>query len=172
MSMANSIAVMNAGRVEQLGTAAELYENPRTEFVASFLGVSNLIAGRLGDANGRFAAFHAHDGARLLVPRERLDGRGGALKAGVRPEKISLLPAGETPPSESNVLRGRLDVANFLGVSIQYVVRAAGGEELTVFAPNREGAAPEGVGVGREVQLVWEPRHTFVVTEGEEPPDE
>ncbi len=61
------------------------------------------------------------------------------------------------------MLRGTVIVAAFLGVSIQYVVRAAGGEELTVIAQNAEGAEPESLGAGREVQLAWEPQHTFVV---------
>jgi spermidine/putrescine transport system ATP-binding protein len=54
-------------------------------------------------------------------------------------------------------------VASFLGVSIQYLVRSAGGEELTVFAQNTDGSEPESFAVGREVQLTWNPEHTFVV---------
>ena len=54
-------------------------------------------------------------------------------------------------------------VAAFLGVSIQYLVRAAGGEELTVIAQNADGAEPDALGPGREVQLAWNPDHTFVV---------
>ena len=59
--------------------------------------------------------------------------------------------------------KGTVVVASFLGVSIQYVIRAAGGEELTVFAQNLDGAEPESLGPGREVQLAWDPQHTFVV---------
>ena len=81
----------------------------------------------------------------------------------MRPEKITLVPAGQDCPSGTNVLRGTVVVAAFLGVSIQYLIRAAGGEELTVFAQNAEGAEPDALGVGREVQLAWQPQHTFVV---------
>jgi spermidine/putrescine transport system ATP-binding protein len=81
----------------------------------------------------------------------------------VRPEKVTLSPAGADVAAGANVLRGRVVVASFLGVSIQYVIRSAGGEELTVFAQNLEGAEPESLGPGREVQLVWDPQHTFVV---------
>ena len=70
-------------------------------------------------------------------------------------------------PDGANVLRGTVVVAAFLGVSIHYVVRAAGGEELTVFAQNLDGAEPESLGPGREVQLAWDPQHTFVVRQGE-----
>ena len=57
-------------------------------------------------------------------------------------------------------------VAAFLGVSIQYVIQTAGGEELNVFTENTDGAEPDSLGVGREVQLAWSPEHTFVVARG------
>jgi spermidine/putrescine transport system ATP-binding protein len=62
-----------------------------------------------------------------------------------------------------NVLRGRIEVAAYLGVSLQYVVRAPGGEELTVIEQNRDGAHAGTVGPGRDVLLAWRPEHTFVV---------
>ncbi len=109
------------------------------------------------------ATAETHDGATLRVPAARSGGQGGAVRIGVRPEKVTLSPAGHGVPEGANVLRGTVVVASFLGVSIQYVVRAAGGEELTVFAQNLDGAEPESLGPGREVQLAWDPQHTFVV---------
>jgi spermidine/putrescine transport system ATP-binding protein len=164
MSMADTIAVMNDGRIEQAGSAADLYERPRTEFVASFLGVSNLVDARLrASQNGR-STVETHDGATLHVPSDRIGPHGSdAVRIGVRPEKVRLSPAGADVADGVNVLRGTVVVASFLGVSIQYVVRAAGGEELTVFAQNLDGAEPESLGPGREVQLAWDPQHTFVV---------
>jgi spermidine/putrescine transport system ATP-binding protein len=164
MTMADTIAVMNEGRIEQAGGAAELYETPRTEFVANFLGVSNLVDAQVrASANGH-ATVETHDGATLQVPSTRIGEHGGdAVRIGVRPEKVTLSPAGHDVPGDANVLRGTVVVASFLGVSIQYVVRAAGGEELTVFAQNLDGAEPESLGPGREVQLAWAPQHTFVV---------
>ena len=98
------------------------------------------------------------------LPADRIGPHGSdAVRVGVRPEKITLVPAGQECPSGSNVLRGTIVVAAFLGVSIQYLIRAAGGEELTVFAQNAEGSEPESLGVGQEVQLAWQPQHTFVV---------
>jgi spermidine/putrescine transport system ATP-binding protein len=105
-----------------------------------------------------------HDGATLRVPTEQIGPHGSdAVRVGVRPEKVTLVPADSDAPEGANVLRGTVVVASFLGVSIQYLVRAAGGEELTVFAPNVDGAEPESLAVGREVQLTWNPHHTFVV---------
>ncbi|HEX2409545.1 MAG TPA: ABC transporter ATP-binding protein [Solirubrobacteraceae bacterium] len=164
MTMADTIAVMNEGRIEQAGGAAELYETPRTEFVANFLGVSNLVDAQLRASSNGLATAETHDGATLRVPSARVAPHGGdAVRIGVRPEKVTLSPAGHDVPGGANVLRGTVVVASFLGVSIQYVVRAAGGEELTVFAQNLDGAEPESLGPGREVQLAWNPQHTFVV---------
>jgi spermidine/putrescine transport system ATP-binding protein len=164
MSMADTIAVMSEGRIEQAGSAADLYERPRTEFVASFLGVSNLVDARLRASQNGHAAVETHDGATLHVPSDRIGPHGtDAVRIGVRPEKVTLSPAGADVATGANVLRGTVVVASFLGVSIQYVIRAAGGEELTVFAQNIDGAEPESLGPGREVQLSWDPQHTFVV---------
>jgi spermidine/putrescine transport system ATP-binding protein len=165
MSMADTIAVMNSGRIEQAGTAADLYERPKTEFVANFLGVSNLIDGKLVRGEGSLASVETHDGARLHVPADRVGPHDtDSIRVGVRPEKITLRPAnGHNPDGDVNSLRGTIVVAAFLGISIQYVIQAKGGEELTVFAQNLDGSDPDSLGPGREVELTWNPHHTFVV---------
>ncbi len=164
MSLADTIAVMSDGRIEQAGGAADLYERPQTEFVANFLGVSNLIDGRLLSTQGDVAEVETHDGARVRVPADRLAAHDAdAVRVGVRPEKLTLVAGDGSPPAGANVLRGRVNVASFLGVSIQYLIQAPGGEELTVFAQNLDGAEPESFAAGREVQLTWNPKHTFVV---------
>jgi spermidine/putrescine transport system ATP-binding protein len=167
MTMADTIVVMNRGCVEQTGTAEQLYELPRTAFVASFLGQSNLIDSRVGTASGSLTPVETHDGARLHVPSDRVGVLAGELASvGVRPEKMSLLTPEGIAPDAANVLRGRVVVASFLGVSVQYLVTTAGGEELTVIAQNEAGSAPDAFAVGREVQLCWDSRHTFVVARG------
>ncbi|HVL95247.1 MAG TPA: ABC transporter ATP-binding protein [Solirubrobacteraceae bacterium] len=154
MTMADEIAVMNAGRVEQRGSASELYERPTTAFVANFLGTSNLLDGRVV---GR-GEFETRGGVRLRVPA----GAGAGGRAGVRPEKLTLVAEGAPPDGAANVLSGQVTVASFLGTAIQYVVRTAAGEELTVVEQNR---SHQPVGPGREVQLAWRPEDTFVVSE-------
>jgi spermidine/putrescine transport system ATP-binding protein len=129
--------------------------------------VSNLVDARIRARDNGLARLETHDGATLHVPSDRCRPDGGdAVRAGVRPEKITLLPEGAAVPEGSNVLRGQVLVAAFLGVSIQYVVRASGGEELNVFAQNTDGSEPESLGAGRRVQLAWRPEHTFVVGRG------
>ncbi|HSD80538.1 MAG TPA: ABC transporter ATP-binding protein [Solirubrobacteraceae bacterium] len=167
MSMADTIAVMNLGRIEQMGSATDLYERPRTEFVANFLGISNLLDGKVVRRDGDLAEFETSGGARLHVPADRLTGlNGGPLRAGVRPEKLHLAPA-EDAVTDRNVLRGHVTDASYLGVMTQYIVRA-GGADLTVIAQNRGVSGLETLGPGREVVVSWEPPHTFVVSKEED----
>jgi spermidine/putrescine transport system ATP-binding protein len=165
MTMADTIAVMNEGHIEQEGGATDLYERPATEFVANFLGDCNLVDGKLGHTRGGVTEFTTHDGATLRVPDERFDQslNGGAVRVGVRPEKLTLLPAGVDAPSGANSLSGRVEIASFLGTAIQYVVHTAGGEEFTAVEQNRLGSEPESIGPGREVTLAWDPAHSILV---------
>jgi spermidine/putrescine transport system ATP-binding protein len=165
MTMADTIAVMNAGRIEQAGSATDLYERPATEFVAKFLGDCNLVDGKLGRVEGGVAEFVTHDGVRLRVPESRIDPslNGGAVRVGVRPEKLTLIPAGVEAPEGANALHGRVEIASFLGTAIQYVVHTPGGEEFTAVEQNRLGAELESIGPGREVTLAWDPAHSILV---------
>jgi spermidine/putrescine transport system ATP-binding protein len=166
MTMADTIAVMNGGHIEQEGGATELYERPATEFVANFLGDCNLIDGSLRRNGGPVAEFTTRDGALLQVPVDRIAAgaeNGVPVRAGVRPEKLTLLPLDTDAPAGANVLRGRVEIASFLGTAIQYLVHTAGGEEFTAIEQNRLGAEPESIGAGREVTLAWDPEHTILV---------
>jgi spermidine/putrescine transport system ATP-binding protein len=168
MTMADTIAVMNEGRIEQAGTATELYETPNTEFVANFLGDCNLVEGSLRGGD----EFLTHDGATLRIPRERIDPSLGStsLRAGVRPEKVMLFAAGVDVPAGANILRGRVEMASFLGTAIQYVVHTPAGEEFTAVEQNRgERTAANTIGPGQDVQLAWDPVHTILVAK--ESPD-
>jgi spermidine/putrescine transport system ATP-binding protein len=174
MTMADNIAVMNGGRIEQEGGATDLYERPATEFVAKFLGDCNLVDGTLGrnGGGGDMAEFTTHDGARLFVPGGRAAQlNGGGVRMGVRPEKLTLLPAGVAAPDGANALHGRVEIASFLGTAIQYVVHTAGGEEFTAVEQNRLGAEPDSIGPGREVTLAWDPAHSILVATEEKPND-
>ena len=165
MTMADTIAVMNEGKIEQEGGATDLYERPATEFVANFLGDCNLVDGELASSGGDVADFTTHDGARLRVPRGRVDPslNGSPVRMGVRPEKLTLIPAGAEAPQGANALRGRVEIASFLGTSIQYVVHTSGGEQFTAVEQNRLGSEPESIGPGREVTVAWDPAHSIVV---------
>jgi spermidine/putrescine transport system ATP-binding protein len=150
MTMADQIVIMEGGRIDQQGTPEDLYERPRTAFVASFLGVSNLLYGSTvaGDR------VRLEDGTEVQVPRDALDGRTGKVQIGIRPEKLRI---GEG----SNTLTGVVTESAYIGVSTQYVVDTPAGS-ITVYVQNdRPGA--NGVSPGDRLTLGWSPESTFVV---------
>jgi spermidine/putrescine transport system ATP-binding protein len=163
MTMADTVAVMNAGRVEQLGAPADLYENPRTTFVANFLGTSNLIEAEVDTAGGDEIVLRA-GGGKLTLPRARCTAptaAGGKVLVGVRPEKISLTHADDAGaiPAGRNRVTGRIADASFIGVSTQYVVDSPAGAELSVYVQNVD--RDMRLVPGAEVVLHWNPAHTF-----------
>jgi len=163
MSMADQIAVMNKGKIEQLGSATELYDHPCTEFVANFLGSSNLIDARVIGTQGDRAELEADGGARLWAPAASCSGLDGTqVRLGVRPEKLTLTTTEAPAPLGENVLTGTVTDASFLGTSTQYVVRTAGGADVQVFVQNA-GSDHTSIGPGREVRLSWAAQFTFVV---------
>lgn len=165
MTMADRIAVMRHGHIEQLGPPEELYERPATEFVAGFLGVSNLLEGEVAGHDGPLASIRLKDGSILRAPSEAADGA-TTVRVGVRPEKLRVTHgAAEQPePDGLNVLRGTVLDASYIGVSTQYLVETADGHKLTVYAQNLEtGGAAEALADGEQVRLTWKPQHTFVI---------
>jgi spermidine/putrescine transport system ATP-binding protein len=164
MTMSDRIAVMRAGHIEQLGTPDELYERPRTEFVAGFLGVSNLLDGEVAERNGETASVRLADGNILRVPATMTDGL-SEVRIGVRPEKLKV-NRGEATSSDlaTNCLIGRVIDASYMGVSTQYLVRTGDGHILTVYSQNLETAgASEVLATDEPVCLTWKPQHTFVI---------
>ncbi|MER8154692.1 ABC transporter ATP-binding protein [Streptomyces sp. NPDC094472] len=163
MTMADTVAVMNGGRVEQRGAPADLYENPGTTFVANFLGTSNLIAAEITDKSGGDLVLAAA-GGKLSLPADRCSApvrTGGKLLVGVRPEKIALAHAEDagTIPEGRNRITGRIADSSFIGVSTQYLITTPGCPEITVYEQNIERDAR--LVPGAEVVLHWNPAHTF-----------
>ena len=169
MTMADTIAVMRDGRIDQLGSATELYDHPRTAFVANFLGNSNLIDADVVSNSGAFAEVDADGGARLRVPSEPVAAAGSAqIRIGVRPEKMTLASAnGDSAATDSNALLGHIVDAAYIGLATQYVVHTDGGADLQVFVQNSANGT-SGLEEGDRVVASWDPEHTFVV-EREEP---
>ncbi|MFD4738631.1 ABC transporter ATP-binding protein [Streptomyces virginiae] len=162
MTMADTVAVMNGGRVEQLGAPAELYENPGTTFVANFLGTSNLIEASVESAGSDVVVSASGTTLRLPAARCSTTPRaGGKLLVGVRPEKVSLVPAEEadTIATGRNKITGRIAASSFIGVSTQFVIDSPVCPELEVYVQNieRDGRLVPGA----EVVLHWNPEHTF-----------
>jgi spermidine/putrescine transport system ATP-binding protein len=151
MTMADQIVIMNHGKIEQQGTPSELYEQPRTAFVAGFLGVSNLLYGAAVAAD----RVRLEDGTEVQVPAAALAGRTGKVQIGVRPEKLRL------GGGEGNSLSGTVSESAYIGVSTQYIVETPAGA-VTVYVQNdRPGA--NGVAPGDRLTVGWSPDCTFVV---------
>ncbi|MFE5805035.1 MULTISPECIES: ABC transporter ATP-binding protein [unclassified Streptomyces] len=162
MTMADTVAVMNGGRVEQLGAPAELYENPGTTFVANFLGTSNLIEASVESAGSEVVV--SASGTKLRLPAARCSTTprtGGKLLVGVRPEKVSLVPAEEENAIATgrNRITGRIAASSFIGVSTQFVIDSPVCPELEVYVQNIE--RDSRLVPGAEVVLHWNPEHTF-----------
>ena len=157
MTMADTIAVMNEGRIEQMGSPAELYESPRTAFVANFLGQSNLIRGEVVSSDADQSIVEVH-GQKVAILKTRNRAAGKSILVGIRPEKIRIsLPS---DPCTGNVLIGGIvsDVS-FVGVSTQYVVEMPWKQDLMVFEQN-DGGTPT-LRPGDLVSLSWNPPFTF-----------
>ena len=159
MTMADTIAVMNAGRIEQMGSPADIYEFPRTMFVANFLGQSNLIRGQVsGSGEMLDVAANRRD---FRIPRERSFATGADIILGVRPEKMTVLDAPDAArvPDGHNVLSGRVTDVSYTGVSTQYLVQASWGQEIVVFEQNI--IVGDRCDVGDDVVVHWSPQNSF-----------
>ncbi|MDP3894528.1 ABC transporter ATP-binding protein [Nocardioides sp.] len=166
MTMADTVAVMNAGRIEQLGSPEDLYEHPASTFVANFLGQSNLVAGTVTGSDGDLLVLDVQ-GVTLRASGEGARVTSGAVWVGVRPEKVRLgTPevdddADEEGRATNTLTKAVVTDVSFVGVSTQYVVRLPWEQELTVFEQNTGNRRR--FHAGDPVALHWRPEHTFLL---------
>ncbi|MGC4109085.1 MAG: ABC transporter ATP-binding protein [Nocardioides sp.] len=161
MTMADTIAVMNQGEIEQMGSPDELYENPRTTFVANFLGQSNLIGGTIKSRGSDLVTVDMQ-GIDVSVPSARTHADGDQGWVGIRPEKVLIGEEGEALDAPGNTIPGGVvtDVS-FVGVSTQYLVRMPWGQELQVFEQNT--GRRRLFRAGDKVELSWRPEYAFLL---------
>ncbi len=161
MTMSNRIAVMQAGRFEQVGLPQEVYEAPATEFVASFLGASNLLDGEIVGKNGVHAEIALAAGTTVTVPATRVSRDRGRVRVGVRPEKLDI----RTDGGEGDNSLGAVVVAStYSGASTTYSCATPDGARVLVYVQNLssdDGPLPEGT----QVTLSWAARNSFVIEE-------
>ncbi|MEF2070312.1 ABC transporter ATP-binding protein [Consotaella aegiceratis] len=146
MAMSDRIAVMNGGRVEQIGTPAEIYNQPRTRFAADFIGDTNLMSGTIVTENG-VLRLRCDDGILLPAPA----GASGRVDCALRPEKVVLARAGEADPERG--VAGRIETANFLGGSILYRVELGEGRHILARTSNTSQTA---LAAGEAVSASWD----------------
>jgi len=171
--MADTVAVMNHGRIEQMGSPVDLYESPNTAFVANFLGQSNLLTATVAGLEGDQVVLRDPDGT-FRLPRSRVPegvstAVGSRVLVGIRPEKIHIEPldASGAAPASGNYVDGVIDSASFTGVSTQYEVATRAGDNVGVFVQNlRPGSVLES---GLQVRLTWAAEHAFMLSGDEDP---
>jgi putative spermidine/putrescine transport system ATP-binding protein len=147
LSMSDRLAVFNHGRIEQIGTPQEIYDHPRTAFVAGFVGVSNLLEGPVA---------------------ERVAGRPATFS--IRPEKIRIIPSTEPATDELMNATGRIVSRQYFGASTRYGVALDAGNELTVIQPNNGANLPsDDFAPGADVRLAWDRRHVHWLAAESEP---
>ncbi len=144
MSLSDRIAVMRAGKIEQIGTPADIYERPQTTFVADFIGDTNLFKGRLDSVDTSSLQITTTTGLKIVVqPKSPQEAPSNSheLVVSVRPEKIRL---SLTPPeSKINCFEGRLQHVMYLGTHVHYLVELLSGDRITVMLPNVTNKLPD-----------------------------
>ena len=160
MTMADTVAVMNAGHIEQMGHPADIYELPRTVFVANFLGQSNLFQGQKSGMSGDDVVVSAH-AQNFTLPTDRSFAGGNSVIVGARPEKMRVLDEVDAHqiPEHHNRISGRVTDVSYMGVSTQYLVMTPWEQEVIVFEQNV--VVGDRCEVGDPVVVHWSPKHTF-----------
>ncbi len=147
LTMSDRIAVFNQGKIEQLGSPAEIYERPRTPFVASFVGTSNVISGAL---------------ARQIM------GQDGVFT--VRPEKMQIGEPGDEGSADYYRIGGQIHDVIYLGINTRYLIELEGGTEVTVVGQNSDVEATDvQMARGRQVSVRWRKEFTRTLQDSETP---
>ena len=159
MDMADTVAVMNLGKIEQMGAPEALYDRPKTAFVARFLGQSNIFVGEVTENTDSVIAISCN-GQRIATPKARSEKHTGKIAVGVRPEKVTFHESKPDLGSDHNLVGpGEIIDIRFTGVSNQYLIDVPGFGDITVFAQN-VGKSPV-VELGAQVWISWKVEHGF-----------
>jgi spermidine/putrescine transport system ATP-binding protein len=172
LTMSDRIAVMNEGVIEQLAAPRDIYEHPKTRFVAGFIGTSNLLSGTVTSTDPATggAVIDLGDGGRIVVPAAHKQ-PGDELEITVRPEKITLVAAAaaaaDAAPSaragqHDCALRGTVTEVVYLGTSTNYNVTTSAGSEVVVYSQNSANDA-SGPQRGEQVWLHWDPANSYAI---------
>src|SRR6266571_4658594 len=161
LTMSDRLVVMSAGHIEQLGTLREVYERPRTRFVAGFIGTSNLLTGTASRVTDTEAVVEVGSDERIVVPlRSVRAGQGDSLEITVRPEKIEL--TAERPVGDGCAVRGTVTEVVYLGTSTNFAVSTTTGADIVVFQQN-SASAGHLADRGDAIWLSWQPEHSYLI---------
>ena len=165
LTMSDRIAVMNQGRIEQVGDPGGVYDKPASSFVAGFIGVSNLMPGTVRKSGGG-GEVELDSGVTVKAPVDGLSA-GERCQAVVRPEKLEIGDGSRGDPS----VEGLVESSLYLGTSTQLIVALPGEVRMTVLVPNADEAERQKLpGGGAKVKLSWAPDHMHLVRESRQHP--
>jgi spermidine/putrescine transport system ATP-binding protein len=163
LTMSDRLVVMNAGRIEQLGSPRELYEYPATRFVANFIGTSNILTGRLERKGDAWALAGLGPDQRVVVTDAGQAAHGEEVELAVRPEKVVLRAEHDPPPPDRCALRATVTEVVYLGTSTQYRTVTDAGTAVAVYRQNASATPGAEVLTGQVGWLEWPPEHTYVL---------
>ncbi|MBI4852393.1 MAG: ABC transporter ATP-binding protein [Acidobacteria bacterium] len=158
--MSDRIAVMSRGKIEQLGSATEIYERPNTEFVANFIGVSNLLETEVLNITGKTFSLSL-DGKELTLSTSQVSQNlkvGSKVKLVIRPEKITL-----STLSENSIVKGVIEEKVYFGTNTQWRVKLSDLTSIIVYEQNR--SASNTYSVNQEVYLSWDEESNVILSE-------
>jgi spermidine/putrescine transport system ATP-binding protein len=163
LALSDRIAVMKGGQIEQLGTPEELYDRPRTRFVADFIGTTNLLAGTVASVTVDGVILDLDAGGRCVVGAHGL-APGAAVEIAVRPEALELIPRPAEDPAAADDaagswLRGTVEQSAYLGTSVNYQVRMDVGQRVVASVPRTQGR----ISAGTPVMIRWRSEDTLVL---------
>jgi spermidine/putrescine transport system ATP-binding protein len=162
LTMSDRIAVMNKGRIEQLGVPVEIYERPVTRYVADFIGETNFLEGRITSIHPDWTEVSLQDAAAVRAPTIEGLSEGQSITIAIRPEKISVGAPDAAPPDR---IPGRVEEVVYIGTDTRYIVRLPNGMNVVSRVQNLGQGAVIHYTPGTEVALIWEPSTARILTE-------
>jgi putrescine transport system ATP-binding protein len=162
MTVAHRIAVMDRGRIVQVGTPAEVYEQPRSRYVASFVGDVNLIEGRLAATGPAGSRIDSAAGAKIATNQRVEAPTGATVWVALRPEKLRV--ATHAPAGNENCVAGRVGEIGYLGNVSVYKVRLDNGFVMKAQLPNLTRVVEGAIQTNDRVWLSWTPDAGVVLT--------
>jgi spermidine/putrescine ABC transporter ATP-binding subunit len=154
LTMSDRIAVMEKGHLEQVGTPEDIYNAPRTRFVADFIGVSNFFSGQVTESRPEHLLVETSGGLKVRLSPSESRSEGERMQFSVRPERISVAP-GETTAKGENRFPGRITDKVFLGGSVSYVIALSDDEHVTVDVKNDSPGQSLSFALSDNVVVAW-----------------
>jgi len=160
LALSDRIAVMNGGRVEQIGGPREIYERPETAFVADFIGSLNALEFTIDELVGQYAVMRVGEDQRIVVPIHPGARSGDSLRVAVRPERVHIAPVETGGTDGGSRLEGTIAEIVYLGMYTQFHVRTPAGRIISHRLADESTAPFE---AGSRVALSWESEYTSLL---------